>query len=748
MLFWLTLSLAFAADRHVPGTYASIGSALGAANPGDTVVIAAGTYCEDVSISVDVTLQGAGRDLTTIDGACSTGTSAVSVHNDVILRDLTVDGDYRHVALKVYSQATVVAERVSLVHGNADFYGGKGGGILAAENTDVTCDECVLCGNESVDDGGGVYFDGDLLTLRRSVVVANQSGDAGGGVYVDSNSDAVLDHTTFVANAAATQGQGLRVRDFTAVTVTNSIFAEHSAGTAIEVASFGYVQGSHNLFYGNQADATNTVLNTSLTGDPMFTSTTLACDALDLTLQPGSAAMWAAGPAQLFDDIGAYDFDDDVDGDGWTFEEDCDDNDPEVHPGASEVCGGGDEDCDGQLDEDDPSTIDLESWFADDDGDGYGAGQQVVGCVVPYASADIGGDCNDADGRIHPYAVELCDRIDQNCSGVPDEGLPDTDLDGVCDDLDLCTGDDAGGDDDGDGFCADVDCHDGDDQVFPGAEERCNGVDDDCDTASDEAGAIGEQEWFPDADHDDFGDPSRGVIACDPGPDYVLVADDCNDTDATVYPGAEEYCDAVDRDCDGTVGQDEPDIETVTWYLDSDLDGYGDEAVSIEDCAFLAGYARSAGDCDDGAAEVNPEAEEICGDGVDQDCSGADLACPDTGLGAGDTGDTGDTNTTGIPGTGTDTSTDTGAAPGTLDTGSTTGGGPSTEPTPTGSDTTPAGGTDAPSATPASTTGGVSTEGLAPACGCQGAPGGAGLAWIAGLVLVWRRRRAAVGSRP
>ena len=62
----------------------------------------------------------------------------------------------------------------------------------------------------------------------------------------------------------------------------------------------------------------------------------------------------------------------DVDGDGYGALVDCDDNNTTINPGAQEICDGIDNDCDGLVDEDDPSLAGQNTYFADSDGDGYG----------------------------------------------------------------------------------------------------------------------------------------------------------------------------------------------------------------------------------------------------------------------------------------------------------------------------------------------------------------------------------------
>ncbi|MEN0064651.1 MAG: putative metal-binding motif-containing protein [Myxococcota bacterium] len=102
------------------------------------------------------------------------------------------------------------------------------------------------------------------------------------------------------------------------------------------------------------------------------------------------------------------------------------------------------------------------------------------------------------------------------------------------------------------------DCDDGRPEVFPGAPEQCgDGLDNNCDGMVDDLG-VGNVAWFPDTDGDGFGRDAGVRFACPEWPDakaggWSRESMDCDDTDATVFPGAFELCDGLDNDCNANV---------------------------------------------------------------------------------------------------------------------------------------------------------------------------------------------------
>ncbi|HBD05383.1 TPA: hypothetical protein DCZ32_02905, partial [Candidatus Uhrbacteria bacterium] len=320
----------------------------------------------------------------------------------------------------------------------------------------------------------------------------------------------------------------------------------------------------------------------------------------------------------------------DADGDGAGVCADCNDANASVHVGATEICNSADDDCDSAVDEGgvcvpNPNTV-------DNDSDGYTENQ---------------GDCADSDASVHPNASEGCNGVDNDCNGVPASNEADSDSDewrvceGDCadsdalvhpamtelqcnsknDDCNSQTQDSPDADGDGAGVC--VDCNDANASVHALATEVCgNGVDDNCDgldlvcppADSDSDGIADGQDNCPqivNAGQSNFDSDGEGDV-CDADDDGDGSNDpyDCAPYNSARYPGATEVCNGTDDDCDSAIDEG--------LSYDADADGY----YSIGSCR------APATDCWDQNSAVNPNAQELCGNGIDDDCSGSDAECP------------------------------------------------------------------------------------------------------------------------
>lgn len=317
----------------------------------------------------------------------------------------------------------------------------------------------------------------------------------------------------------------------------------------------------------------------------------------------------------------------DLDGDNYDSTVDCDDNNPNVNPGATEICNGKDENCDGVIDEGFPADY---TYYVDNDEDGYGDSNDSINTCqdsAPFGYVIEGGDCNDDNDQIFPGAFDAYDGIDNNCDGEIDENYYavyyDNDQDGFGDLMDstiisIFNPIPIGYVDNSD------DCNDNNGDINPDAEEICDGIDNNCDGNADEG--LTEYTFYIDTDNDGFGDMENSILSCDANtPDgYSDNSDDCDDTNEDINPDAEEICDGIDNNCDGNADEG---LTEYTFYADTDNDGYGDMENSISSCdpTIPDGYIDNSDDCDDTNEDISPDGTEIPDNGIDEDCSGTDL---------------------------------------------------------------------------------------------------------------------------
>ena len=291
---------------------------------------------------------------------------------------------------------------------------------------------------------------------------------------------------------------------------------------------------------------------------------------------------------------------------------DCDDSDNDIYPGATEVCDQEDNDCDGSVDE---QAANAQIWYTDSDGDGFGNPSTAVSsCSASTGQVSNDDDCNDTTIGISPVADELCDGIDNDCDGHTDESdaidktlwFEDNDGDGYGNPAEMSISCNAPF-----GYVSNNhDCNDTNSTIRPTAIEVCDGADNNCDGLTDDASSSNATTWYIDYDSDGEGSETFMLISCSQPAGYVSNKKDCDDTEELVFSTGTEVCDGLDNNCNGVV--DDPTVLTVlTYYEDSDGDGFGNADESISACSAPTGYVLDDSDCDDSDASINPS--EGCG---------------------------------------------------------------------------------------------------------------------------------------
>ena len=196
-------------------------------------------------------------------------------------------------------------------------------------------------------------------------------------------------------------------------------------------------------------------------------------------------------------------------------------------------------------------------FYGDIDNDGFGnISDTLSACIPPIGYVLNSADCNDSNYNIHPFAVEICNDLDDNCNFTIDEGL---------------TMNTFYNDEDGDSFgdadlfinsCLELiagyvfdstDCDDLNILVNPSAMETCNSFDDNCNLTIDEDLTF--ITYYIDADGDNYGNADIDTVWCLPVTGYIIDSTDCDDSNALIYPDAPEILDGIDNNCNKLIDE-------------------------------------------------------------------------------------------------------------------------------------------------------------------------------------------------
>jgi hypothetical protein len=520
---------------------------------------------------------------------------------------------------------------------------GDGGAIMADESVTIT--RCIFDQNQA---GRSGTFAGSGATGKSAIftncIFSGNSALNGAGICINGTLGALgtvtATNCTFTGNTLKSGGKGGAIYTSmpsvdagTVFTVTNSILWGN-AGNAID--RLGTTEPLPTVSYTDIDQTGYAGSSGNITSNPLFVG------ASDYHLQQSSPCIdngtGVGAPSEDIEktsrpqgagyDMGAYEalctavYYRDADSDGYgkaaittlacsapagytdnkTGLFDCDDNNSAVNPGATEVCNGIDDDCDGAID----NGFEFNRYTLDFDNDGYGDNDtSVEACAAPDGYIPDNGsvyDCKDNNSAVHPGAAEVCNGIDDDCNGSIDEGyVSESTTCGVG----ACSGNT------GATSCVSGGVVDSCNPVAGATPETCNNIDDDCDGTTDEG-------YVSQTTNCGVGAcAATGSTSCVSG----AVVDSCTKGQAGI-----EICNGIDDDCDGVIDNG---LVVHIYYRDADNDTYGNADNETLDCAAPDGYVDNltadnktiAFDCNDRDAFVHPGAAEVC-NGKDDDCNG------------------------------------------------------------------------------------------------------------------------------
>ncbi len=652
------VSYAAAAELSVPSAYPTLQDALDAATPGDTILLADGDHTGSAVVQVDVTIRGTGSANCTLHNDGAEETLRITAGTAITLSGLTLDGGGRR-AIEV--EGTLVGSDLAVE--NLGVQGSQVAGLALNVHPGAVVDITGLRATEQVVGGAGALLEvvGATVTLSNCEL-AEGDGNWAGLIYgIDATlalQDCALHSGTLGygnGGAVSLHGGSLTVRNSTFGSFVTSLGGEGGAiwlqdGTLVVedthfLGTTGFHNGGHLAAYRSDV----TIERSTFTGGIanhnggslyLVESTVVLRDVTIRDAQAGhdggAGMMRRAGTVEM---VGLRVCDNLADNEagGFYFED--------YEPGSRSIRN--------SLFGNNTSPFGAALSFGSDGAhrttvanNVFVGNQSFIGGTldnfdsdVPHAqvvnnvfldnaygmglASPIAHDYNLFHGQIDDFpwggqrgpnslAVDpllrdptrLCEPwalLPLPGSPVVDAGDPTVlDVDLSRSDIGLSGGPDGpdglDADGDGDGFSGRDDCDDTDPNVYLGADEVCDWLDNDCDGTVDE-GFSTAGPWYLDLDGDGhFGTP---VFGCAMPPDASTEATDCDDGSTLIRPGRpERIYTGLDEDCDPATPDD-------------DLDGDG--------------YVREL-DCDDLDPARHPGAPDLVVDGVDDDCNGVD-AC-------------------------------------------------------------------------------------------------------------------------
>ena len=289
----LLLSLSYSATLLVPDEYYKIQFAIDASYDGDSVLVSAGTYYENINFNgKNIALIGEDRETTIIDG----GHNGSVVTFDSIegtasaLSNFTITGGNAYDGGGIYCSSSAPTIKDNIITGNvSDTYGG---GISCNYSSPIIMNNTIT--SNSAIYGGGISFDRYTSSVIKGNNIYGNSAEEGGGIGCFTFSSPTITNNTIIGNSASTNGGGIYCYYVSAPNVTNTIIWDNTASTDPNISVY------FSDPYFNYCDVMGSWEGEgNIDADPLF------CDAEngDFTVQSDSPVL---GAGQDGTDMGAY----------------------------------------------------------------------------------------------------------------------------------------------------------------------------------------------------------------------------------------------------------------------------------------------------------------------------------------------------------------------------------------------------------------------------------------------------------
>jgi hypothetical protein len=300
----------------VPQCCPTIQKGIALAREGDTVLIAPGTYVENILVQKSITLAGAGGGETILDAGRNKSPLTIIKADNVIVRDMSIAYAGGDALGNIHCvESTVTIDNCKIHGGEATFGGGifldqsaalvtnceiwgnsaeEAGGGLYTWASQVVVRDCVVKEN-SAKEGGGLFFWYSTPQIVRTVIVKNEA-ESGAGIFCDEAAPVIV-NCTIADNTATSGAGGIHCQQPAPVLSSPSIMNSILWGNGVALSNAERLK----ISYSDIDDASFAGSSENICAPPMFVDSSSG----DYHLAPGSPCLDAGNPDPLYNDADA-----------------------------------------------------------------------------------------------------------------------------------------------------------------------------------------------------------------------------------------------------------------------------------------------------------------------------------------------------------------------------------------------------------------------------------------------------------